>query len=138
MSQPTRDDERPPTEIVGQILADSQSLVAQQCELFALELQKELANRAAGASSFVIGVGLLATSGLLSTLAAVHLIHHRLRIPLWSSYGFVAATAAAVGVHCVRHGQRSGLAEAPKFPETRRAVQENLSWLQDQLLPRSQ
>ena len=73
--------------LLGGIVRDAEVLLGQQIELAKVEVGREVRKAAGAGVSLAAGGGLTAAGGLLTGLAAVHLVHKVTRLPLWTVYG---------------------------------------------------
>jgi len=122
-------------EIVHGIVHDVGTLLSQHVDLLRGEVRQELHRAGDAVMTTATGGGLVAAGGLLSGLALAHLLHKATGLPLWCCYGAAAGTCAAAGAALVRRGgtQLSDLPLVP--PQTKAAVEENLTWLKEQVSP---
>jgi hypothetical protein len=120
--------------LLGEIVGHVERLAGQQVEMLKAELA-QAAREAGGAAVMTgAGVGLLAVGGVLSTAAAVHLLHRATRLPLWACYGLAAGAAGAAGVGLVSTGRaKFGQLQGPLLPQSAASLRENVVWLRDQL-----
>jgi len=124
------------SKLLTEIASDSVTLVGQQLKLIQSEIREEVAKTGLAAVLLGAGAGLIAGGGLLSSVALVHLLHQRTRLPLWASYGLVAGASTSVGLHCWFRGSRMiSEVQQEALPQTRESLQENLTWLRDQVTP---
>ncbi|HUQ72882.1 MAG TPA: phage holin family protein [Planctomycetaceae bacterium] len=125
-------DERDFPELLTDTVGDVQKLIEQHVELVRLEAQQGIAQAVEAAALCGSGAGLLAASGLLSSLALVHWLHERGQLPKWASYGIMAGAVGGGGLFLWKRGCRSAARALRGLPQTREALQEDLSWLQSQ------
>lgn len=120
--------------LLGEIVNQSERLIRQQYELFKGELGQAARDAGGAALAAGAGAGLLAVSGVLTTAAAVHLLHRLTRLPLWACYGLLAAAAAGSGAGLLAsaRSKAAGL-ERPVLPQSAAALRDNVTWLRNQL-----
>jgi len=134
--QSRESDELDVPRLLSEIASDSLTLLSQQAKLLQAEVGSEIARAARAGLLAGAGAALIAGGGVLSSVALVHLLHRRGRIPLWASYGLAAGLSASAGLSCWIKGTRllNGV-QLTSLPQTQQALQENLTWLRDQLTP---
>jgi hypothetical protein len=122
-------------DLVSGIVHDFGTLLVRQAELLRGEVRKEIDRAEGAALSAAAGGGLVAAGGLLSGLALAHLLHGATGLPLWCCYGAAAGTCGAAGAALLRsRGKR--LADVHLLPpQTTAALEENLTWLKEQVSP---
>jgi hypothetical protein len=123
-------------DLVRGIVEDFGRLLGQQVDLLRGEVRREVHRAAGAALSVAVGGGLVAAGGLLSGLALAHLAHRATGLPLWCCYGAAAGACGAAGAALVyRGGERlTGVTLLPP-PQTTAALEENLTWLKEQVTP---
>jgi hypothetical protein len=122
--------------LLRDLLHGAEELILQQIGLLKSEVQEELHKAGGAALSYGAGAGLLAASGVLSTVMLVHLLHRATRLPLWTCYGIVAGAAGAAGIGLLARGQKLAAdVQLPALPQTRAALKDNLTWLKEQMTP---
>lgn len=123
-------------ELIDGIIGDAQDLIHEQFELLRVEVQEELAEAKSAAVSLGAGAGLAAVGGVFAAHMLVHVLQHTTRLPLWACYGTVGGVLGAAGVGLLNQARRTaaGVELAPP-PQTAAALQENLTWVKDQLTP---
>lgn len=77
--------------LLGGIANDAKELLLQEVALAKLEVQHELLKAKTAAISLGIGIGTIATGGLLLLFMLVHLLAAFTIVPLWGCYGIVGA-----------------------------------------------
>jgi hypothetical protein len=122
-------------ELVREIVQDSRQLLGQQIELAKSEVGDELRRVAGAGVSVAAGGGLAAAGGLMSGLMLVHLIRRVTGLPIWACYGLLSGSLGAAGLALIRSGRETFAELQFPPPQTTKAVEENLEWLQDQLTP---
>jgi hypothetical protein len=122
------------SELIADIVGDAEALLAQQVALFRSEVAREVHRVGDAAFELGAGAGLAATGGALGALAIVHGLRRATRLPLWSCYGLVGGVLGAAGVALLTSGagRLSGVRLLPP-PQTAEALQENLSWVKQQM-----
>lgn len=124
-----------PTELktlIATIADDGRALLGQQLELARMELGQHVEQATGAVGAAAVGAGLLAAGGLLSGLAAGHLIHRVTGLPLWTSYGLAASAASAAGIALLAKG-RDELTAIRPLEQSAAAAGENLQWLKEQV-----
>jgi hypothetical protein len=118
--------------LLGGILRDAQTLLAQQLALFRTEVKQELRQLKSGLVSLGIGIGIAAVGGLLLLGMVVHLLAAKTQIPLWGCYGIVGGALSMVGIAFLIGGRKSvaDVHLAPP-PATAQALKENVEWLKN-------
>ena len=86
------------TGLVSGIIADAQTLIRQQAEMFKAELQQDFqrSKRAAEFGALGIVCTTVGTLGLMSALA--YLLHEQLQFAMWASWGIVGGLFFLAGV----------------------------------------
>jgi hypothetical protein len=124
-----------PSTLLRNVLAHSEGLLRQQLALVGSEARQELGKATHAAVYLGAGTGLVAAGGVLSTLMLVHLLQRSSRLPRWACYGLVAGGLTAAGAGLVRAGRRSAATVRLDLPQSAQGLQENLTWLREQLTP---
>ena len=86
------------TGLVAGIIADAQTLIRQQAEMFKAELQQDFqrSKRAAEFGALGIVCTTVGTLGLMTALA--YLLHEQLQFAMWASWGIVGGLFLLAGV----------------------------------------
>ncbi|MBS0170711.1 MAG: phage holin family protein [Nitrospira sp.] len=82
------------------------------------------------------GIGLLLAcmTGLMLLLAVVHLLHHALNLPLWTSYGLVGLLCAFIAGWLLASAASLG-ATLRLWPfRTFHSIKEDARWIKEQML----
>lgn len=117
------------------IARDAGKLFSQHVDLLRAEMSQEMRRAAGAALSLAAGGGLAAVGGLFVNLMLAHLMQRTTRLPLWCCYGLVGGGCATAGMALLRQGQ-ARLTDVRLLPtQTVAAVEENLTWLKEQLHP---
>lgn len=114
--------------VLGDLLADTKTLVAQQVALARAEAGEELGKVGGAAAAVAAGGGLAAVGGLLAGLAAARGLSRATGLPLGWGYALAAAGLGAASVGLLRAG-RDRLAALRPFPQTTAAFGDNVEWL---------
>jgi len=125
-------------EVVGLIVHDVENLLDQHARLLRSELRQGLRAAPPALASIGAGASLAAIGGGLGVLMLVHGLQRSTRLPLWSCYGLVGGTFAALGAGLMASGthKAAGLTLMPR--ETARALREDVAWIKNQLtIPKS-
>jgi hypothetical protein len=122
--------------LLKELIQDAEKLIGQHFQLFRSEVLQELDRAKNAALSMGAGGGLVAAGGVLSTLMVVHALHEATGLPLWSCYGLVGGLLGGVGAALLARGRKEATnVQLLPPPRTAEAVQENLSWLKEQVTP---
>jgi len=126
------------SEVVGLIVHDAERLLDQHARLIRSEIRQGLRTLPPAITSIGAGAGLAAVGGSLGILMLVHGLQRSTRLPLWSCYGLVGGTLAALGAGLMASGTRKA-ASVDFIPrETAQAFREDVAWIKNQLtLPTS-
>jgi hypothetical protein len=120
--------------LVGEIAGQTERLLLEQFELLKEETRQTIREAGGAVAAAGAGVGLLAVGGVLSTAAAVHLLHRLTRLPLWGCYGLAAGAAGAAGVGLLAAARaKAARLQRPLLPRTTATLQDNVTWLRKQL-----
>jgi len=125
-------------ELVDLIVRDAEKLLDQHARLLRSEIRQGLRTAPTALAAIGAGAGLAALGGGLGALMLVHGLRRSTRLPLWSCYGLVGGTFAALGAGLIASGTRkaAGLTLVPR--ETARALHEDVAWIKNQLtIPKS-
>jgi hypothetical protein len=121
------------TKLVGQIVRDSERLLDQHGRLLRSELHEGLHAVPRVIASVGVGAACAAVGAGLGVLMLVHGLHRSTRLPLWSCYGLVGGTLAAIGAGLMASGasKASGINLLPR--ETIGALREDALWIKNQI-----
>lgn len=122
--------------LAREVLAEAATLVDQHVQLVRSEIRQNLDQCRQAAVGYGAGAGLVALSGALATVAAVHGLQRATRLPLWSCYGLLAGAAGLVGSELIKNAHARATAHRPlDLPQTRATLQEDAAWLRDAVQP---
>jgi hypothetical protein len=83
--------------LLGGIANDATELLLREVALTKLEVQYELRKAKTAAISLGIGMGTIATGGILLMLMLVHVLAALTVVPLWGCYGIVGTVLVVLG-----------------------------------------
>jgi len=83
--------------LLGGIANDAKELLLQEVALTKLEAQYELRKAKTAAIALDIGIGTIATGGILLMLMLVHVLDALTVVPLWGCYGIVGGVLVVLG-----------------------------------------
>jgi hypothetical protein len=83
--------------LLGGIANDATELLLREVALTKLEVQYELRKAKTAAISVGIGIGTIATGGILLMLMLVHVLEALTVVPLWGCYGIVGTVLVVLG-----------------------------------------
>jgi hypothetical protein len=120
--------------LLSDLVRNAETLIEQQVRLIRSEVTQELQKAGGTVVSFGAGAYLLAAGGLMVPPMLIHLLHSRSRLPLWACYGLVAGVLGVTGAAVLVDARlrAAGLA-LPALPQTSEGLQENLTWLKDEM-----
>jgi len=118
--------------LLGGIANDAKELLLQEVALTKREVQYELHKAKTAAIALGSAIGIIATGGILFTLALVHMLDTFTVVPLWGCYGMVAGVLVALG-GVLLVAAKTKAEELDVFPEpTVARMKENARWLTKQ------
>jgi hypothetical protein len=120
-------------ELLGEFVHQSEKLLALQFRLARRELADEIDKARGAATRFGAGAVLVALAGAYGTRAGLELLRRCTGLPWWACYGLAAGAAAGAGIGLLQAGGRKAASINPGLPRTRAALQENLSWVNEQV-----
>jgi hypothetical protein len=83
--------------LLGGIANDATELLLREVALTKLEVQYELRKAKTAAIALGIGIGTIATGGILLMLMLVHMLAALTVVPLWGCYGIVGSALVVLG-----------------------------------------
>ena len=83
--------------LLGGIANDATELLLRKVALTKLEVQYELRKAKTAAIALGIGIGTIATGGILLMLMLVHVLAALTVVPLWGCYGIVGSALVVLG-----------------------------------------
>lgn len=83
--------------LLGGIANDATELLLREVALTKLEVQYELRKAKTAAIALSIGIGTIATGGILLMLMLVHMLAALTAVPLWGCYGIVGSALVVLG-----------------------------------------
>ena len=118
--------------LVSGIAKDAKDLLLQEMALTKLEVKYELRKAKTAAIALGIGIGTLASGGMLLMLMLVHLLDALTLVPLWGCYGIVGTALVALGGVLLATGKTKveELEAVPQQPLQR--MKEGTQWLTKQ------
>jgi hypothetical protein len=121
------------TKLVGLIVRDSERLLDQHARLLRSELHEGLHAVPRVMARVGAGAACAAVGGGLGVLMLVHGMHRSTRLPLWSCYGLVGGTLAAIGAGLMASGARQAASISLLPRETIGALREDALWIKNQI-----
>jgi hypothetical protein len=118
------------TALVSEILADVQSLLAQQARLLRLEVREDLRKARAGAIFLGAGLGVIIIGGLLFCFMLPLLLNWLTngQLPLWACFGIFGVVFLLVGGG-VTYAAGQKFRDAASLPESSATLKENIACL---------
>ncbi|MDZ4343898.1 MAG: phage holin family protein [Candidatus Binatia bacterium] len=118
--------------LLGGIANDATELLLREVALTKLELQYELRKAKTAAIALGIGIGTIATGGILLTLMLVHVLAVSTVVPLWGCYGIVGSALVVLGGVLLAAGKTKAK-ELDVVPQpTVERIKESAQWLTKQ------
>jgi uncharacterized membrane protein len=118
--------------LVGGIANDAKELLLKEMALTKLEVQYELRKAKTAAIALGIGIGTIATGGILLMLMLVHVLAALTVVPLWGCYGIVGSTLVVLGGVLLATGKTKA-EELDVVPQqTVARIKESAQWLTKQ------
>ncbi|MDP2665545.1 MAG: phage holin family protein [bacterium] len=118
--------------LLGGIANDATELLLREVALTKLELQYELRKAKTAAIALGIGIGTIATGGILLTLMLVHVLAVSTVVPLWGCYGIVGSALVVLGAVLLVAGKTKAK-ELDVVPQpTVERIKESAQWLTKQ------
>jgi hypothetical protein len=118
--------------LLGGIANDATELLLQEVALTKLEVQYELRKAKTAAIALSIGLGTIATGGILLMLMLVHVLAALTVVPLWGCYGIVGSALVALGGVLLAAGKTKTV-ELDVVPQrTAERIKESAQWLTKQ------
>jgi hypothetical protein len=128
---------QPPSEpsfvsLLGGIANDAKDLLLQEVALTKLEVQYGLRKAKTAAIALGIGIGTIATGGILLMLMLVHVLAALTVVPLWGCYGIVGSVLVVLGGVLLAAG-KTKTEELDVVPQrTVERIRESAQWLTKQ------
>ena len=118
--------------LLGGIANDATELLLREVALTKLEVQYELRKAKTAAIALGIGIGTIATGGILLMLMLVHMLAALTVVPLWGCYGIVGSALVVLGGVLLAAGKTKAeeLDVVPQRTAERR--KESAQWLTKQ------
>jgi uncharacterized membrane protein len=118
--------------LLGGIANDVTELLLREVALTKLEVQYELRKAKTAAIALGIGIGTIATGGILLMLMLVHVLAALTVVPLWGCYGIVGSTLVVLGAVLLAAGKTKAK-ELDVVPQrTVERIKESAQWLTKQ------
>jgi len=118
--------------LLGGIANDATELLLQEVALTKLEVQYELRKAKTAAIALSIGIGTIATGGILLMLMLVHVLAALTVVPLWGCYGIVGSALVVLGGVLLAAGKTKA-EELDVVPQpTVERIKESAQWLTKQ------
>ncbi len=122
--------------LISGILIDLKRLVEQQFSLTRCEIEVEIQRRAAAATVFCLGAGVLLIAIMTLCLTLVHLLHWAASpastdtawLPLWGCHALVAVMFAVIGGCLSLVGRARFRSIAPSHNSADKILQEDVTW----------
>jgi hypothetical protein len=118
--------------LVGGIANDAKELLLQEVALTKLEVQYELLKAKTAAISLGVGIGTIATGGLLLLFMLVHVLAALTVVPLWGCYGLVGSPLVLLGGVLLATGKTKAEEVDVVPPQTAQRIKESAQWLTKQ------
>jgi hypothetical protein len=119
-------------QLIGDLVADGQTLIRKEFELARTEITDELSKARQSAITLGLGGGLAAVGGVLLLLMLVHLLSDLFGLPLWVSYLIVGGILAVAGGLLLNAGLNRIKQVDPVPRETIESVRKDVEWLKEQ------
>jgi putative superfamily III holin-X len=118
--------------LLGGIANDATELLLREVALTKLEVQYELRKAKTAAIALGIGIGTIATGGILLMLMLVHVLAALTEVPLWGCYGIVGSALVVLGGVRLAAG-KTKTEELDVVPQrTVERIKESAQWLTKQ------
>ena len=118
--------------LLGGIANDAKELLLQEVALTKLEVQYELRKAKTAAITLGMGIGTIATGGILLMLMLVHVLAVLTVVPLWGCYGIVGSAVVVLGGVLLAAGKTKA-EELDVVPQrTVERIKESAQWLTKQ------
>jgi len=118
--------------LLGGIANDATELLLREVALTKLEVQYELRKAKTAAIALGIGIGTIATGGILLMLMLVHVLAALTVVPLWGCYGIVGSALVVLGGVLLAAG-KTKTEELDVLPQrTVERIKESAQWLTKQ------
>ena len=91
--------------LLGDIVNDAKDLLVQEVALIKLEVQDELRRTKTAAITLGVGIGVVASGGMLLMLMLVHVLEVLTEIPLWGCYGLTGSGLVVLGTVLLAAGR---------------------------------
>jgi len=118
--------------LLGGIANDATELLVREVALTKLEVQYELRKAKTAAIALSIGIGTIATGGILLMLMLVHVLAALTVVPLWGCYGIVGSALVVLGGVLLAAGKTKA-EELDVVPQpTVERIKESAQWLTKQ------
>ena len=118
--------------LLGGIANDATELLLREVALTKLEVQYELRKAKTAAIALGIGIGTIATGGILLMLMLVHVLAALTVVPLWGCYGIVGSALVVLGGVLLAAGKTKA-EELDVVPQrTVERIKESAQWLTKQ------
>lgn len=91
--------------LLGGIANDAKDLLVQEVALIKLEVQDELRRTKIAAITLGVGIGVVASGGMLLMLMLVHMLEVFTEIPLWGCYGLAGSGLVVLGTVLLAAGK---------------------------------
>jgi len=118
--------------LLGGIANDAAELLLREVALTKLEVQYELRKAKTAAIALSIGIGTIATGGILLMLMLVHVLAALTVVPLWGCYGIVGSALVVLGGVLLAAGKTKA-DERDVVPQRKvERIKESAQWLTKQ------
>jgi hypothetical protein len=118
--------------LLGEVVADAQTLVRKEIELATAEVKGEITKARDGAVSLGIGSAVAGIGGLFLLLMLVHGLVEWFGLSFWLSYLIVGGTLAIVGGILLYLGLQRLKTLDPMPRETIDSVRKDVEWIREQ------
>ena len=115
--------------LLGGIINDAKSLLAQGMALAKLEVQDQLRKGKTAAIALGMAIGIVAVGGLLLMLMLVQVLAAFTEIPLWGCFGIVGTALVAIGGVLLAIGKTKAKELDVVPQQTVETMKENTQWL---------
>jgi len=115
--------------LINGIVNDVTQLFAQEIQLAKLEIKENIQSAKAFLTWLVLGLTTALIGVVMLFVMFVYLIYENTRLPLWASYGIIAATAIVIGGVLILIAKRK-TANIDFIPQrATEAVKEDIGWI---------
>ncbi|NJM07704.1 phage holin family protein [Candidatus Gracilibacteria bacterium] len=132
LDPPARSSEPSIAALLGEVVADAQTLVRKEIELATAEVKVEINKARDGAISLGIGAAVAGIGGIFLLLMLVHGLVEWFGLSFWLSYLIVGGILAIVGGIMLYMGLQRLKTVDPMPRETIDSVRKDVEWIREQ------